>query len=597
MKKIYALSSCAMLFLASTGKAQTATSVLDINNVHALFYANGRISQTAFGSPYFFVPATLGDNGPSPLFTGSIWIGGLDPDSILRFAGERFEQNGLDFFPGPLGTDAGITQATSTAFNRVYKVQRIDLERQAAYFNCLSDPNCDAAAEFPGYTVPDYFFDWPANGDVALGQALNLADYYDYDQNGEYDPEAGDMPCVPGDQALFSIYNDKLAAHTESGGAPIGVEVHMTPFAYSSNQPAINQTVFVRYRIFNRSAVTLYKTYIGLFDDFDLGCPNDDYVQCDVGRNLFFALNGDDNDEDCNGVPGYGSPGPAFGLVVLKGPKMDADGIDNTDTSVLPGFNGRGFNDGIADNERLGLGRFNYFLNSSGPTGDPYMAAEYYGYLAGNWADGTPQSYGGSGYDTAPDAIHARYAFPGTSDPLGVGTDGVPQPAWTQASAGFPPADQRGFGALGPFTFQPGDEQEIVIAYIYARPATIGENARVETLNERTDTLRAFAETIPGLLDGGFDCSLLPTAIGNHAVADRGIRLFPNPASGLLRVRLSEPSKAAQLSVFDAQGTLVLQQAVQQVDHTLDVSDLNPGLYLVRVQADGRTYSRSFVKE
>ena len=272
MKAIYALSSCTLLILATEGRAQTATNVLDVNNVHALFYANGIISQSPSSSPFFFVPATPGNNGPSPLFNGSLWIGGLDPDSVLRFAGERYEQIGKDFFPGPLGTDAGISQTTSDAFNEVLKVQRIDLERQAAYYNCLADPNCDAAAEFPGYTVPAYFYDWPAHGDVGLGQAYDLADFYDYDQNGDYNPDGGDMPCIPGDQALFSIYNDKLAPHTESGGESIGVEIHMTAFAYSSNLAAVNQSVFVRYRIFNRSAVPLYHTYIGLFVDFGIGC-------------------------------------------------------------------------------------------------------------------------------------------------------------------------------------------------------------------------------------------------------------------------------------------------------------------------------------
>lgn len=579
-------------------QAQYAVGALDVNNVYAEFRSNGLISEnTALGSPNYFVPRTPANTGPSPLFAGGLWIGGLSPDSILHFAGERFEQLGLDFFPGPLGTNGSISQQTSVQYDVVQKVDRTDVERQIGYFNCLADPDCDAEAEYAGFTVPASFYQWPAHGDLNLGQDYNLADFYDFDHDGNYNPDSGDAPCFPGDQALFTIYNDNLAPHTESGGLPIGVEVQMTPFAYSSNEPAVNQSVFVRYKIINRGSQTLYKTYIGLFDDFDLGCPNDDYIQCDVGRNLFFVLNGDDVDEDCMGHQGYGNPSPAFGVVILKGPLMDADGTDNTDINTLPGYNGTGFNDGNTDNERLGMGHFGFFANSGGPTGDPDQAIEYYRYMRGEWADGTPQTYGGSGYNPGTDSIPARFAYPGDSDPLGIGTGGIPKPAWTQASAGFVPTDQRGFASMGPFTLEPGDEQEIVVAYVYARPITSGANARVEALNLRTDTLRAFAQTIPGLLGDGFDCSQLPTAIAANAAKERGLRLFPNPATGLLNLVVPSIGTQGRITVLNAQGSIVQEQKTTGTSTVLDVARLAAGVYMVRVLEDGKAQMRTFVKE
>lgn len=595
MKHLYAYLILAALFSSPAMQGQNNSNVLNGNNAHALFFANGRTSQTLDAQPYYFVPATLNDDGPSPLFSASLWIGGSDSANELHFAGERFEQIGLDFFPGPLGTNASITESTSMQYNIVRKVQRIDVERQTGYFNCLADPNCDAATEYPGYTVPQSFLDWPAHGDVGLGQAFDLADFYDYDLDGQYDPTMGDSPCFPGDQALFTIYNDNLAPHTESGGTPIGVEIHMTPFAYVGNGPVVNQTIFVRYKIIDRGSIALHDVYIGLFDDFDLGCASDDYIQCDVGRNLFFVLNGDDIDEDCNGSPGYGTPSPAFGVVVLKGPLMDADGSDNTDMTTPEGYNGTGFNDGVVDNERLGMGRFGYFENTGGPTGDPTIAEAYYRKLQGQWTDGTPLTYGGSGYTLDPDSTPARFAFPGNSDPLGIGTGGIPMPAWTQASAGFQPTDQRGIASVGPFTLLPGEEQEIVIAYVFARPTGTGLEARIEALNNATDSVRAFAQTIPGLLGPGFDCAQLPTAITSHVATDHALRLFPNPGDDQLNIETHAKGMIV-VEISDGMGRVVLSTSSPAGKATIGTSSLASGLYQVKVTTSRGGHTSKWAK-
>jgi len=599
MKHANTFLSCLVLLFTAPAMAQSSgVDFLDINGVGARFQSNGLIGMNqAIGAPGFFVPRTPGNTGPSPLFAAGLWIGGLSPDNLLFFAGERFEQNGRDFFPGPLGTGATITPAVSSQYDMLSSVSRLDVERQLAYFNCLVDPTCDAQAEYPGYTIPASFFSWPAHGDVSEGQAYNLAPYIDFNLDGNYNPEQGDAPCIFGDQALFTIYNDKLAAHTESGGQPIGLEIHMMPFAYGSNDEAVNQTVFIRYKIINRSSMTLYNTRIGLFNDFDLGCGNDDYLQCDVGRNLVMVLNGDNNDDDCVGVTGYGTPPPAFGQVILQGPKMDVDGLDNTDTLTADGYNGTGFNDGIVDNERFGLGRFLGFSNASGPTSDPNTAVEYYQYLTGQWKDNTPLTYGGSGYATDPSAVSARYLFPGNSDPLGVGTGGQVMPSWTEETAGNAPGDRRGMASMGPFTFEPGEEQDIVVAYVYARAGSGGPEASVAALQQRTDSIRAFAQTIPGLLGEGSPCADLVTAITSRVTMEQSLRIFPNPTKDQLNLILPGVRANGVITVLDAQGSVVLEHTTTGTSTALDVARLAPGLYLVRVQEGNMAYSRTFVKE
>ena len=600
MKNLYVILSCGVMLSVTPLMAQQSSSfnILDVNDVSARFYSNGLIGiDRMTGSPGFFVPKTTSNAGPSPLFAAGMWVGGVDADNVLRFAGERFEQVGRDFFSGPLGTNATITPAVSMQYDMLSSVTRLDVERQLAYFDCLADPDCDEQIEFSGYSVPSYFNEWPANGNVSLGQAYDLAPYIDYNGNGTYDPQNGDAPCILGDQALYTIYNDKLAAHTESGGQPIGLEIHMMPFAYSSGSQVLNQTVFIRYKIINRGSFTLNNTYIGLFNDFDLGCANDDYLQCDVGRNLVMVLNGDNNDEDCNGHLGYGTPPPAFGQLTLQGPKMDANGQDNTDTLTADGYNGTGFNDGIVDNERFGLSRFLNFNNSSGAMGDPGVAGQYYEYLKGNWADATPLTYGGSGYSTDTSAVPARYVYPGASDPLGVGTNGQVMPPWTEASAGNPPGDRRGVASMGPFTLAPGQEEDIVVAYVFARAGSGGAGASVAALLQRTDTIRAFAHSIPGLLGEGSPCEGFTTGITTQSGRELGMRLYPNPANDQLHIVLPSSATRSTISVFDSQGALVLKQEANSGDKIIDVERLSPGLYMARVQSGGKIYSEAFVKK
>jgi hypothetical protein len=523
-----------------------------------------------------------------------MWIGGLDSVGTLHLAGQRFEQYGHDFFPGPLGTDASISPATSSQYDQLWKVNRLDVLKQVAYYTCLADPNCDTQTEFPGYSIPPYFFDWPAHGEVSLGQAYDLAPFYDFNGDGEYDPTQGDAPCMPGDMSLFNIYNDNLAPHTESGGNPIGIEVHMTSFEYSSNTPAIDQTVFIRYQIFNRGSLALHDTYIGLINDFDLGCGTDDHQQCDVRRNTSFVLNEDNDDEGCNGDAGYGIQPPAFGEVILQGPLQDADGVDNTDTLALPGYNGTGFNDGIIDNERSGMSYCLDFQNTnSGVQHDPTDAIDYYNYMQGRWLDGTPMTYGGIGYPLDSSTVVAHYMYPGDSDPLGVGTSGQVMSPWTETSA----INHRDVASMGPFTLAPGQEQDIVVAYVYARAASGGPAASVEALRLRTDSIRAFAETIPGLLSPGAPCDDLPTGIVGFSARDQKLQLYPNPATDQLTVNVPGTHPQGQVQVIGAHGALVLSRSIKDASTTLDVGMLAPGLYLVRVQDGAKYLSARFMKQ
>lgn len=177
-------------------------------------------------------------------------------------------------------------------------------------------------------------------------------------------------------------------------------------------------------------------------------------IGSDPTRNLIYAVNGDDNDEDCVGMTGYGTQPPAFGVAVLRGPLMDANGLDDPVENTMPAWNGMRFNDGVPDDERLGLSRAMYFLRDGNPAMTaPQLGADFMNYLHGRWKDGTPLTYGGSGYGGTTDA---RFAFPDATDPLGVGVGEVRSLLGMRRVPGTSPVIDVRFPAWGPSPWNPG---------------------------------------------------------------------------------------------------------------------------------------------
>ena len=303
--------------------------------------------------------------------------------------------------------------------------------------------------------------------------------------------------------------NDKGNIHTETGADPIGMEIRAQAFAFASNDE-INNMTFYNYELINRGTQTLYNTYFGFFTDGALGDPFDDYVGCDVMRGLGYYYNGDNYDGNNSGWKGYGYSPPAVGVDFFEGPYQDDDGIDNAyGIGTDEALNGIGYGDGIIDNERYGMRRFLYYSNTTNGANpnqtDPIYAADYYNYLRGFWKDGTKFIYGGSGHISDPDAnplMPCDFMFPGTTDPLGWGTNGVPQPNWTEQTANNTPNDRRFVQSAGPFILKPGAVNNITVGVVWARSSGGDPFESVEALRRADDKAQALFENCFKVLEG-----------------------------------------------------------------------------------------------
>lgn len=514
----------------------TSSTYLEYNNVRALIHSGGNMWQIAGQNlSQYEVPK---GSGIMALFTSALWLGGVDINGQLKLAAVRY-RDGQDYWTGPLTTDgnAEIIPATCIKYDDHFVISQDEVREFDAWYKAgiydSENGTTTQSEQFPDYEIPQSILNWPAHGDPSLMQDYYLAPFYDRNEDGNYNPLDGDYPwydieksldcsadrtvTLYGDKTVWWVMNDKGNIHTETGGDPLGMEIRCQAFAFATNDEVNNMT-FYNYELVNRSTQTLFNTYFGVFIDAALGDPFDDYVGCDVSRGLAYCYNGNAYDADNGGWKGYGFNPPAAGIDFFEGPYMDNDGEDNPliDNYVLakaengipyPGL-GIGFGDGVIDNERIGMSRFLYYNNLGGGGSaqtDPETAFDYYNYLTGYWKDGTHFVYGGNGHPGDPNAnsaVEANYMFPGDTDPIGWGTNGNPQPLWTEQTAGNFPYDRRFAQSAGPFTLTPGAVNNITYGIVWARASSGDPFESVKEVQKADDKAQALFDNCFKVLDG-----------------------------------------------------------------------------------------------
>ncbi|MFT5337510.1 MAG: hypothetical protein ACJAY8_000002 [Sphingobacteriales bacterium] len=531
----------------------SAVAQMNFNNVRARLENGGALWQDRGNStPAYFVPAS---GNVASIYSGALWMGGKSPNGQLKLAGVTFRR-GNDYWPGPL-TEGGaeIDGEMCDQWDKIFEISKVEAAAHKDYYDAVYDDaqnQTETVQElFPnGYTPSRNIIDWPAHGDVAAGQNFILAPFEDHPsgvgQEGLYEPELGDYPgydlfgsrdcrenerSVPlfGDKTNYWIFNDKGNIHTETSSEPIGMEIRAQAFSFSDNTE-INNMTFYNYVLINQGSQLLTETYFGQWVDSDLGNPADDFVGCDVARGLGYSYNGDENDEVNGGQsPGYGTTPPAIGIDFFEGPFQDDDGKDNVGP-YKPGvaeqgipasemnYNiaktgdgipyiglGIGYGDSIIDNERFGMRKFLFHNIGSGVTADPIIGQDYYNYMNGIWKDGKPFIYGGNAHDPNTGADPSQlcdFMFPGSSDPIGWGTQGNLREKWTENTANNATGDRRFMQSAGPFTLKPGAVNNITVGVVWARATAGGAQASISSLLTADDKAQALFDGCFQILEG-----------------------------------------------------------------------------------------------
>jgi|APTNR8051073442_1049403.scaffolds.fasta_scaffold00497_8 hypothetical protein len=538
MKPFHYLLS-AFLFFASTAQAQQApvSATLQRNNVKAVVQSNGALFQN-LNQGQFIVPYQPGQPEISALRGAGLWLGGLDPGGNLKVAAQLYNQAGKADF------QAGLHPEHADGLPALNKVWRVTREQIAAHRADFAD---NGVVDNP---IPE-IFGWPGSnnsffsdynqGMLLASPSYGLAPYWDANGTGTYDPGDGDYPileirgCIGedfapiADEMLWFIFNDAIV-HTQTGAAPLNVEVHATVFAYGCEETdnPLNDVVFVVYKIINLGTELISDTYFGMFNNIEIGNFNDDYAGCDPDRHLIFGYNSDNNDEGF-----YGANPPVVAIDLLRGPLNE----NGEETPIRALFQ----------------------LGNNGI--DPATPVEYYRLLSGQQVDGSPVVNGGFPYPDNP------------NDPNGD----------SEVTADNLPGNRRTLSNFGPFQLDPGALNEIIVAYSFTQQTGATPLENVAAMYDRVDVLQTY-------FDGCFlnletVCSPLVSADTEPNLSQMTMKVMPNPANEEVRVQFSG-SESQRLEVYDATGRKVLEmfRETGATEWRLPVGQLPAGMYWIKAQ-------------
>jgi hypothetical protein len=380
-----------------TGTA-IAVRQLDTNNISMWVLRDGRFARNLMAGTLSGGLEWPKGSGKTAVFASGIWIGATVGGSI-RTAVASY---GTEFQAGPI-----INGTPADPRNNRYRVYKISAGDNAG-------------------TNADYD-EWPAD----LGAPVN----------------SDGTPKILADQTLFCVYNDMnpskhfpIGPDGPFGTAPLGAEVQQTTFGFG-RPGVLGNTVFLRFKVINKSTTTWQNTYIALWSDPDLGFYGDDFVGIDTARSLGFVYNGANTD----GV--YGTSPPAAGYRILKG----------------------------AFYRRPVQAFAFYSVGATFPLQDPSNAVEAYNFMSGLRADGSQYM----------DPMNSNYPtkFPLYGDPV------IPT-GWVDSN----PGDRRFLVSTGPFDLGPGQAKEFIAAIVLAQG--------LDNLNSIT-ALREASDEVQSLFDGG----------------------------------------------------------------------------------------------
>ena len=559
--------------------AQTSQQ-LDINNINARINTKGFL----FNNPGAYLPGFEAPKGSGKhsVYAANLWMG-----NATNLAASTYYIDSCDFGNGPLTIYGATTPTVESQFNKVWKVSKTEIDYHIGVTT--------GAIIDPGYVIPSAIATWPAHGYVyGMDYATYLAPFVDVDTDNTYNPSSGDYPLIKGDMATYIIYNDySTVPHKLSGGQTIGLEIHQMAYAFSCTlDSALNNTIFVEYKIINKTANTYPNFYFGMWSDIDIGNAGNEFVECDVTRSCYFQYN-NGTDANSGSTLGYGNYHPTQGVVILSGPWIDGDGIDNSKTwdgvnAWCP--NGIGFEDVIIDNERWGMTSFMH-NNTNGLAWQamPTTASQYHGVMKSYWPDNTYLRYGGWGHTVYYDYdIPSKFAYPGSSDPTGFGTSGMSYPFWNAISVGQSQTDEKSIGGMGPITFQPGHVNIIEVAYVFA------QNTTTTGVQPGKDLFFQYVDQIKNLYtSGNLNCNTT-TSINQEIKKEDDVMIYPNPVLDKLYISGISDEKIQSIEIFTVTGKLV--QKFNSQERILELKQLEAGIYFIQITTAENKIIRKLIK-
>jgi hypothetical protein len=483
------------------------------------------------------------------LFSSGFMMSGLDADSIWS--------NGVasatlveDYIPGNVGSDPKqqknsiyVVKADDKPFGNSWQIWKDAVERGAEFYDGDND---------------------------------GIFNPIDKNFNGIWDSNE-DMPMILGDETVWCVYNDGVPDSLRRWRVP-PKDIEIAQTIFTSNKPGLENVMFLRYKILNKSFVDYDSVYFGFWADPDLGEAQDDRVGCDTILNSGMVYNDGPEDPDY----GYGNNPPAFFTTLLQGPAVET-GL-NTDTA----YNKLG--------ELLGARHFsasrnqdiyahNFYLGGVPLLSDPTTALTIRNNLMGktrfgDYLDPCTFSFGQVLGGINCSEVNNRLWFSG---------DPVTQVGWIE----FVAVDPRNLLSTGPFKLKSNEPVDIIAAYVVGR-GTDALNSITVTREIVQGVIQEYENNFPRL-------TYKPGVPTNPIVSYELYQNYPNPFNPTTTIRYAIPEDGVvTIKVFDILGQQVATlkneyQKANRYEIQFSSKGLASGVYIYKLQINDYAESKKMM--
>jgi hypothetical protein len=489
-------------------------------------------------------------------FAGGIWIGGFDPGGNLKIAASTYgySQGSSDYFAGPVNSNSSTDGFTCALWDRFFHCTQADIDLHKINLQKAAAGNLTYTKDL----IPDKIKSWPANGNPYFEEMnhftlpidnASFTEFFDANENGIYEPLAGDYPVVYtgcnvpviADEMVYWVFNDVGNIHTESRGDVIGLEIHATAFAFKGSG-TIDSSQFYKYRMINKSGEKFQSGRFGLWVDPDLGCYNDDYIGCDSSRALMYSYNEDELDgPNCPGtVKSFGEKIPVVGVDIL-GVQHSTQG-----TYVRP------------------MDYFMYYDNASvgNPipgTFDPQTPAEHFRLMGG---------LGRYLINHRGDSIQFAFPDPPNCNDL--------DDCYNMCNYDPGPRDRRTVQSTGTFDMEVGDEVSVYFATVFA--------GNMEYPCPKLDRFFSADDQVQGAYDNCFDGLSSDFEPGSH---HSNFKIYPNPISNGQLLTIEGLEKTDEVLISDLQGRVVFKELSKRsgtIQIDMKEKEFQAGIYFLQIK-------------
>ena len=534
------LFCCLVLTLSSALIAQTDHAWIGTGKVRARITPTGIHRDTEGG--FLLESSVPGQPAKNLLSHLTPWVGGIDPGNNLKLACEMDD---------PLISDwqAGFRDIPNSG-----KVWKVTIEQIGAH---LKDYQDNGIIDNP---IPE-IFSWPGRGnpfsEAYNGFSMDSVNFWvdapfheDFDINGRYNPEKGDYPgeVFVGDtpffptEIVFAPFFDHGSGDL-SNAKSTDFDARLLAFTVECQErDFLKNTIFFEMSGWlNRGLERLDSLHFGIYADFDIGDPDDDYLGCveEFNKKIVYCYNSDTLNDNL-----VGAAPPTVAIMTFNSGN-DIDGFQN----LIPIF------------------------SSGFPTGVQMPSApnEFYNYLTGTWREGSPITTGGIGYNPAMVSNPQNVVFPDHP---------TSSNGWSELSENNPLGNRRCVVSYGPTTLMP-QYRAYPLRFALTASDKVGVTQQLKHLGEMRDLQRY-------IYNGCWDCPNPFDSLCSSPVSVKELtpitRIAPNPTYDVFTLQTPRID-FKNLILANALGQIVSidpPQFIQENEVQISLKNLPAGMYFLQ---------------